>query len=647
MIQQLLSDIGLSDKEAAMYISLLRHGEQPISFLAKKVGFNRGTGYVILHSLLEKGLATKSTKKDVNYFAPLDPEQLITYLEHRKQKIESDKTRVKAMMEQLTAIANPHTIKPKIKFFDGPEGARTVLEDTLSSHGKIIHAYQSIADVIDFVGADFFEDYTNRRIKAFHILHAIQTRDKDKKAFELDPRAKRHTTSKKELREIRYASEDMAFPMTMYIYDNKLAVISSKEEGFALIIESMELAEMQKKLFKMMWNSMDKGKIKVGILHSLSGTMALSEKALVDATLMAIDEINEKGGILGKNIEPIVVDGASDSKKFKREAEILIKEEGVVSVFGGWTSSSRKMMKPVFEKYDHLLWYATQYEGLEESSNIIYLGAAPNQQILPAVDFAIKNLGKKFFLIGSDYVFPRSANEIMKARIKELGGKVVGEEYRKLGASDFEDIIKRIKKNKPDVILNTINGDSNISFFEQLREAGISSKTIPTISFSIAEEEISRMDIKTVKGDYAAWNYFQSLKSDKNKKFVEDFKKKYGKHRVTDDPIEASYYRVYLFAEAVKKAGTDEIKAVREAAKGLSFDAPGGIVRIDPENQHAYKIARIGQIEKDGQFKIVWDSNKPVKPDPYPKYKSKADWQKFLTGLHKKWGGWARKVLGF
>ncbi|MFA6917902.1 MAG: urea ABC transporter substrate-binding protein [Candidatus Gracilibacteria bacterium] len=643
MIQQLLSDIGLSDKESAMYIALLRHGEQPISFLAKKVGFNRGTGYVILHSLLEKGLVTKSTKKDVNYFAPLDPEQLITYLEHRKQKIESDKTRVKAMMEQLTAIANPNAVKPKIKFFEGAEGARTVLEDTLSSHEKVLHAYQSISDVIDFAGADFFEDYTNRRIQTSCVLYAIQTRDKDKKAFDLDPRSRRHTTSKKELREIRYASEDMAFPMTMYIYDNKLAVISSKEEGFSLIIESRELAEMQKKIFGMMWNSMDRGRIKVGILHSLSGTMALSEKALVDATLMAIDEINEKGGILGKNIEPIVVDGASDPEKFKKEAEILIKEEGVVSVFGGWTSASRKMMKPVFEKYNHLLWYATQYEGLEESSNIIYLGAAPNQQILPAVDFAIKNIGNKFFLVGSDYVFPRSANEIMKAQIKELGGEIVGEEYKKLGASDFKNIVEKIKKNKPDVILNTINGDSNISFFEQLREAGISSKTIPTISFSIAEEEISHMDIEIVRGDYAAWNYFQSLKSDGNKKFVEAFKEKYGKHRVTDDPIEASYSRVYLFAEAVKKAGTDEVKAIREAVKGLSFDAPGGTITIDPGNQHAYKTVRIGQIEKDGQFKIVWDSNNQIKPVPYPEYKSKKGWNEFLTKLYKNWGGrWAK-----
>ncbi|MFH0820988.1 MAG: urea ABC transporter substrate-binding protein [Candidatus Peregrinibacteria bacterium] len=638
MIQQLLADIGLSDKEANMYITLLRHGQQPISFLAKKAGYNRGTGYVILHSLLAQGLATKTTQKKINYFAPLEPEQLINYLEHKKQKIESDKERVKAVMEQFSAIVNPHSIKPKIKFFEGAQGARTVLEDVLSSNSKTLCAFQSIADVIDFVGADFFEDYTNRRIKAEYTLHAIQTRDNDKKAFELDPRAKRHTTNKKELREIRYATEDMAFPITMYVYDNKLAVISSKEEGFALIVESRELAQMQQKLFQLLWNSLDQKNIKVGIIHSLSGTMALSEKALVDALLMAIDEINEKGGVLGKKIEPIVVDGASDPLKFKREAEILIKEEGVSSIFGGWTSASRKMMKPVLEKYDHLLWYATQYEGLEQSPNIVYLGAAPNQQILPAIDWAIKQLGKKFFLVSSDYVFPRSANEIMKARIKEIGGEIVGEEYKKLGASNFQSIVKKIKQNNPDVILNTINGDSNISFFEQLREAGISSQKIPTISFSVAEEEISRMDLKTVVGDYAAWTYFQSLPSDKNKKFVDDFKKKYGRHRVVDDPIEASYYGMYLFAEAVKKAGTDDIKAIHEAIKELSFDAPEGIVKIDSENQHVYKTVRIGQIAKNGQFNVIWDSGEPIKPDPYPKYKSKRQWDEFLSRLFKKWG---------
>ncbi len=389
--------------------------------------------------------------------------------------------------------------------------------------------------------------------------------------------------------------------------------------------------------------SAERDTIKVGILHSLTGTMAISERPLVDALLMAIDEINESGGVTGQQIEPIVVDGASDWDTFAEEAESLITQEGVSSIFGGWTSASRKAMKPVVEKYGNLLWYPLQYEGLEESANIMYTGAAPNQQVLPAVDWAFKNIGKTFFLVGSDYVFPRSANEIIKARIAELGGKVVGEEYEVLGGRDFRSIVQKIKRTKPSMILSTINGDSNIAFFRQLRQAGIAPTDIPTMSFSAAEEEIINIGPKNVAGDFAAWNYFQSLSSEKNRKFVKNFQKKYGKNRVTDDPIESAYFSVYLFARAVEQADSDDVIDIRNAAKGLVVYAPEGEVLIDPETQHTYRTPLIGQIRDDGQFDIVWSADEPIKPKPYPTYKSKKEWHAFIDNLYEGWGKhWAR-----
>ena len=382
--------------------------------------------------------------------------------------------------------------------------------------------------------------------------------------------------------------------------------------------------------------------IKVGVLHSLSGTMAISETSVVDATLLAIDEINERGGLLGRMVVPIVVDGQSDWPTFAAEAERLIVEEEVSVIFGGWTSASRKTMIPVFEEYNHLLFYPVQYEGLEQSPNIVYTGAAPNQQVLPAIDWAFEHLGTKFFLVGSDYVFPRSANTIMKERINELGGEILGEEYRILGDENFVEIVDKIVKTKPDVILNTINGDSNLGFFNELRKKGIDPETIPTISFSIAEDEIRHLGTGTMKGDYAAWNYFQSIDLPENKVFVQNFKNKYGPHRVTDDPMEAGYIGVYLFAKAVEKAGSDDVNAIREAVKGITFAAPEGIVGVDPITQHLSKTFRIGQILEDGQFKIVYSTEEPIHPIPYPKYKSVQEWNEFLDELYNGWGqSWA------
>ncbi|SFT28559.1 urea ABC transporter substrate-binding protein [Paenibacillus sp. BC26] len=361
------------------------------------------------------------------------------------------------------------------------------------------------------------------------------------------------------------------------------------------------------------------GEIKVGILHSLSGTMAISEVSVKDSEMMAIDEINAKGGVLGKKIVPVVEDGASDWPTFAEKARKLISEDEVATVFGGWTSSSRKAMLPVFEELKGLLWYPVQYEGLEQSPNIMYTGATTNQQIVPAVTWLLENHGKKFFLLGSDYVFPRTANKIIKEQLKVEGGELTGEEYTPLGHTDYTTVIAKIKEAKPDVVFNTLNGDSNVAFFKQLKDAGISSKDLTTLSVSVAEEEIRGIGVDVLAGTYAAWNYYQTTDTPANKTFVENYKKKYGEDRVTADPIEAGYDAVYLWAAAVEKAGSTDVEKVKEAAKELEWDAPEGKVKIDGETQHLYKTVRIGEVQTDGQFKEVWNSGEPVKPDPYLK----------------------------
>ena len=362
--------------------------------------------------------------------------------------------------------------------------------------------------------------------------------------------------------------------------------------------------------------------IKVGILHSQSGTMAISEKSVVDAEMLAIEEINKAGGVLGKQIEPIVEDGASDWPTFAEKAKKLIDQDKVVTVFGCWTSASRKAVLPVFEMKNHMLWYPVQYEGQECSKNIFYTGAAPNQQIEPAVDWLLENKGKKFFLVGSDYVFPRTANTIIKAQLAAKGGEVVGEDYIPLGGTEVTPIIAKIKSTLPDggVIFNSLNGDSNVAFFKQLQGAGLNPDKYPTMSVSIAEEEVKAIGVEYLKGQYAAWNYFMTVESPTNKKFVEAFKAKYGKDRVTNDPMEAAYIGVYLWKQAVEKAKTaDDLEKVRMAAIGQSFDAPEGKVTME-SNHHISKFVRIGEIGADGLFKIVYETKEAVKPIPWNQF---------------------------
>jgi urea transport system substrate-binding protein len=378
--------------------------------------------------------------------------------------------------------------------------------------------------------------------------------------------------------------------------------------------------------------------ITVGVLHSLTGTMAISERSVVDATLLAIEEINEAGGLLGREVRAVVMDGKSDSASFALAAEHLISETRASVVFGCWTSASRKTVRPIFERHDHLLFYPVQYEGLEASANIIYTGAAPNQQILPAVRWAFDNLGKRFFLVGSDYVFPRTANAIIKDQLTALGGEIVGEEYILLGSQDVADAVAKIVAAEPDVILNTINGDSNIPFFRALRMAGISPEQIPTMSFSIGEAELGKFEDNSMQGDYACWSYFQGVDTPENRKFVKRFKRRYGRNRVTSDPLEAAYFGVNLWAQAVRSAGSPDAGQVRRALAGQSFDAPEGLVHIDGNNNHCWKFVRIGRVGAQGQFDEVWSSGRPVRPIPYPAYRSRVEWDHFLDSLYTGWG---------
>jgi urea transport system substrate-binding protein len=359
--------------------------------------------------------------------------------------------------------------------------------------------------------------------------------------------------------------------------------------------------------------------IKVGILHSLSGTMAISEVSVKDAEMLAIEEINAKGGVLGKKLVPVIEDGASDWPTFAEKAQKLISVDKVATVFGGWTSASRKAMLPVFERNKALLWYPVQYEGLESSPYIFYTGATTNQQIIPGLDYLKQQGKKRIFLVGSDYVFPRTANKEIKAYAAANGMEIIGEEYTPLGHTEYGTLVNKVVAAKPDAVFNTLNGDSNVAFFKQLKSAGVTAAQMPVLSVSVAEEEVRGIGPENIAGHVVAWNYYQTTNTPQNPAFVEAYKKKYGANRVTADPIEAGYIQVYLWAEAVKKAGTTEVEAVRKAADGITFDAPEGKVTIDGATQHTWKTARIGVIEANGQIKEVWNSGSPIKPDPYLK----------------------------
>jgi urea transport system substrate-binding protein len=378
--------------------------------------------------------------------------------------------------------------------------------------------------------------------------------------------------------------------------------------------------------------------VKVGVLHSLSGTMADSEAPVVDAVLFALDEVNQAGGVLGRPVKPVVADGRSDWPTFEREAERLLIEEKVRTVFGCWTSASRKTVRPAFEEYDNLLMYPVQFEGLETSPNVVYLGPAPNQQILPALEWAMTEQKKKrFFLVGSDYVFPRAANQIIRDRLKRAGAQVVGEEYVPLGSPKVEAVVAAVARAKPDMILNTINGDTNVAFFRALRGAGITSADTPTLSFSIGEQGLRGLNPTHLEGDYAAGTYFESVDTPENADFVRRFHEKYPQRRITD-PMETAYVGVKLWAAAVNECQSLSPRAIRRALLSERLQGPGGEVRLDSDTQYCYRTPRIGRFQADGRFRAVWTAPGPVRPEPYPDSRTADAWRAYLHDLYTGWG---------
>ena len=358
--------------------------------------------------------------------------------------------------------------------------------------------------------------------------------------------------------------------------------------------------------------------VKLGFLNSTSGAMAISEQTVRDSLGLAAKEINAKGGILGKQIKFIEEDGQSEPTVFAEKINKLLTQDKVAAVFGGWTSASRKAMLPVVEGANGLLFYPVQYEGLEASKNIYYTGATTNQQIIPAMDFLKSKGVKTLFLAGSDYVFPRTANKIIKQYAKTLGIEIVGEEYVPLSSDNWTTQVAKIAAAKPDFVFNTINGSSNVGFIKAYAEAGLGATKSPIISVSIAEEEAPAMGVN-LTGQYAAWNYFESVKSPANAAFIKAFQAEYGAKRVTSDPMEAAYTSLYLYKGMVEKAKSFCVDAVNKASGGVTFDAPEGTVTVNGTNHHIAKTGLIGQINASNQFDIVWSSGKPIDPDPFLK----------------------------
>ncbi|MBL8437654.1 MAG: urea ABC transporter substrate-binding protein [Zoogloeaceae bacterium] len=386
--------------------------------------------------------------------------------------------------------------------------------------------------------------------------------------------------------------------------------------------------------------------IKVGILHSLSGTMAISETALKNTALMTIEEINAKGGVMGKKLEPVVVDPASNWPLFAEKARQLISQDKVAAVFGCWTSVSRKSVNPVFKELNGLLFYPVQYEGEELEKNVFYTGAAPNQQAIPAVEYLMSKEGgeaKRWVLLGTDYVYPRTTNKILRAFLHSKGVKDedIMEDYTPFGHSDYQTIIANIKKfasaGKKTAVVSTINGDSNVPFYKELGNAGLKATDVPVVAFSVGEEELRGVDTKPLVGHLAAWNYFMSLKNPTNTGFIKMYKDWAKKNNVpnadtvvTNDPMEATYVGIHMWAQAVEKAKSTDTDKVIAAMSGQTFKAPSGFtLTMDKTNHHLHKPVFIGEVKADGQFNVVWKTKEPIRAQP---------WSPFIPGNEGKQG---------
>jgi urea transport system substrate-binding protein len=382
--------------------------------------------------------------------------------------------------------------------------------------------------------------------------------------------------------------------------------------------------------------------IKVGILHSLSGTMAISETSLKDVALMTIEEINNAGGVAGRKIEPIVVDPASNWPLFAEKARQLISQDKVAVVFGCWTSVSRKSVLPGFEELNGLLFYPVQYEGEEMSRNVFYTGAAPNQQAIPAAEYLMSKEGggaKRFFLLGTDYVYPRTTNKILRAFLHSKGVQDadINEVYTPFGYNDYQTIVNDIKKfaqGGKTAVISTINGDSNVPFYKELANQGLKATDVPVVAFSVGEEELRGIDAKPLVGHLAAWNYFMSLKNAQNEAFKKEWAAYVAAHnlpggdkRVTNDPMEATYVGIHMWKQAVEKTGSTDVDKVRDAVIGQTFKAPCGFVLEMDANHHLHKPVMIGEVRPDGQFGVVWKTKEPIRAQP---------WSPFIPGNENK-----------
>jgi len=379
--------------------------------------------------------------------------------------------------------------------------------------------------------------------------------------------------------------------------------------------------------------------IRVGVLHSLSGPMASSEVPVVNAIRMAADEINARGGLLGRRVELLVRDGKSDPETFAAEAERLITEDRVSVIFGCWTSASRRTVRPVIERLKGLMIYPVQYEGVESSAHLVYAGAAPNQQIVPAVQWLFGRGVRRVALVGSDYVFPHVANAIIRDLVRSLGGEVVAERYIPLAGGGEDDAARAVAAAKPDVILNTVNGDANRPVMRALRASGIEPGRTPVMSFSIAEPQIAAWSPDAFVGDYVAATYFESIPSHESRAFSRALRAHHGDSARASDAVESAYTAFMLWVQGVEDAGPADPKAVRSAMSGKFTVGPAGVAIVDPSTGHLWRTARIGEVMPDGSIRVAWESGAPIRPMPYPLWRSRRDWDRFLGEMRSAWGG--------
>jgi urea transport system substrate-binding protein len=358
--------------------------------------------------------------------------------------------------------------------------------------------------------------------------------------------------------------------------------------------------------------------VKLGLLHSLSGGFSLPESVMFDAEKLAIEEINAAGGVMGRKIEAVIEDGASDWPTFAEKAKKLLQRDKVAAIIGCYASASRKAVLPVLNQMGGLLYYPTYYEGQEQDKQVIYTSQEATQSVITAIEWMAKQQGKTFFLVGSDYIYPRLCNKIAKPTIARVGGKVVGEEYAPIGHTEFSSIINKIKAAKPDWIYSTVVGNSNVAFYKQLTAAGLDGTKQKLLSTVVSENEIDGIGKENAIGYYACMGYFQSLKNPQNEKFLKAFKAKFGQDRVIGDPMQCAYNSVYLWKLAAEKAKSFDVPKVIAASSGLEFDAPEGKIRIHATNHHVAKKVRVGRARSDGQFDIVYESG-VIEPNPFPK----------------------------